>query len=109
MGVTKSEHFSKKQNRTAELAKALAHPARVMILQHLTKKGTCICNDLVDAMPLSQSTVSQHLKELKRVGVITGDIDPPKVCYCINEKVWNEMKENFETLLESYGQSKANC
>ncbi len=109
MGVTKSAHFSKKQNRIAELSKALAHPARVMIIQHLANKGTCICNDLVDAMPLSQSTVSQHLKELKRIGVITGDIDPPKVCYCINLKVWNEMKEVFEELLESLDKLKCKC
>ena len=106
MGVTKSEHFTRKQNRIAELAKAFSHPARVMILQHLSKKGICIMNDLVDVLPLSQSTVSQHLKELKRIGIVQGDVDPPKVCYCINEKVWEEFREEFEMLLDSYDPAK---
>jgi predicted transcriptional regulator len=109
MGVTKAEHFTRKQNRIAELAKAFAHPARVMILQHLSKNGSCICNDLVDVLPLSQSTVSQHLKELKRIGLVSGDIDPPKVCYCINEKVWSEFKTEFDSLLAAYDPGRCAC
>lgn len=102
MGVTKAEVFSEKENRIADLAKAFAHPARVAILTYLSEHQTCICGDLVDALPLSQSTVSQHLKELKRIGIIKGNIDPPKVCYCINEEVWEEAKMTFGLLLNAY-------
>ena len=102
MGLTKTEVFTDEQNRIADLAKAFAHPARVAILEMLVNKKACICGDLVDELPLSQATVSQHLKELKRIGVIQGEIQPPKVCYCINEKVWNEAKENFGALFGSF-------
>jgi len=102
MGVTKAEVFSEKENRMADLAKAFAHPARVAILTYLSEHQTCICGDLVDALPLSQSTVSQHLKELKRIGIIKGNIDPPKVCYCINNEVWQEAKAAFSFLLNAY-------
>ena len=99
MGVTKTELFTAEQSRIAELAKAFAHPARVAILQHLAKTQTCICGDLVDVLPLSQATVSQHLKELSRIGLIQGNVQPPRVCYCINEAVWTEAKATFGTLL----------
>lgn len=101
MGVTKTEIFTEQQNRVAELAKAFAHPARVAILQMLAQKKACVCGDLVDELPLAQATVSQHLKELKRIGIIRGDIDPPRVCYCINEPVWNEARQTFGDLLDS--------
>ncbi|GAB4112167.1 MAG: metalloregulator ArsR/SmtB family transcription factor [Thermoflexibacter sp.] len=102
MGVTKTEVFSKKENRIADLAKAFAHPARVAILTYLSENQTCICGDLVEALPLSQSTISQHLKELRRIGIIKGSIEPPKVCYCINEEVWQEAKLTFDFLLNAY-------
>ena len=86
MGATKSEEFTLKDNRIANYAKALAHPARVAILNLLIKKQACICGDIVDELPLSQSTVSQHLKELKEAGLISGEIEGVKVCYCINAK-----------------------
>ncbi len=105
MGVTKSEIFTEQQNRIAELAKAFAHPARVAILQMLAQKKACVCGDLVDELPLAQATVSQHLKELKRIGIIRGDIDPPRVCYCINEPVWNEARKAFGNLLDSLASS----
>lgn len=101
MGVTKTEIFTEQQNRIAELAKAFSHPARVAILQMLAQKKACVCGDLVDELPLAQATVSQHLKELKRIGIIRGDIDPPRVCYCINEHVWNEARHAFGGLLDS--------
>ena len=101
MGVTKTEIFTEQQNRIADLAKAFAHPARVAILQMLAHKKACVCGDLVDELPLAQATVSQHLKELKRIGIIRGDIDPPRVCYCINETVWQEARQAFGTLLDS--------
>ena len=82
MGTTKSEEFTIKDNKIANYAKALAHPARVAILQLLIKKQACVCGDIVDELPLSQSTVSQHLKELKEIGLIKGDIDGAKSkCY----------------------------
>jgi len=102
MGVTKTEIFSEKENRIADLAKAFSHPARVAILTYLVANKSCICGDLVGALPLSQSTVSQHLKELKRIGIIKGEINPPKVCYCIDEEVWNEAKAIFSDLLSNY-------
>lgn len=95
MGLTKTEIFSDQENRVAELAKAFAHPARVAILQLLVDRKACVCGDLVDELPLAQATVSQHLKELKRIGIIKGSIDPPRVCYCINETVWEEAKQLF--------------
>ncbi|UFH54252.1 helix-turn-helix transcriptional regulator [Spirosoma sp. KNUC1025] len=101
MGVTKTEIFSAEQNRIAELAKAFAHPARVAILQLLAQKKACVCGDLVDELPLAQPTVSQHLKELKRIGIIQGEINPPRVCYCINEAVWEEARQAFGTLLDT--------
>ncbi|MGA0559707.1 ArsR/SmtB family transcription factor [Larkinella sp. VNQ87] len=101
MGVTKTEIFSEQQNRIADLAKAFAHPARVAILQLLIAKKACVCGDLVDELPLAQPTVSQHLKELKRIGIIHGEIDPPRVCYCINETVWEEARQAFGSLLDA--------
>lgn len=101
MAEAKKEVFSKEQNRVADLAKALAHPARVAILQYLLVKKSCICGDLVEELPLSQSTISQHLKELKRVGIIQGTIEAPRVCYCIDPKVWQEALSTFQALLKS--------
>ena len=102
MGVTKTEVFTAEQNRIAELAKAFAHPARVAILQHLVATKSCVCGELVDELPLSQATVSQHLKELSRIGIIKGNIQPPRVCYCINEPVWEEAKAVFGNLLATF-------
>lgn len=101
MGVTKTQVFTDKQNRIADLAKALAHPARVAIIQHLLKVNSCVCGDLVEVLPLAQATVSQHLKELKQIGIIQGEINPPRVCYCINEDVWQEAKAIFGNLFET--------
>lgn len=102
MGLTKSEEFTKTQNDLAILTKALGHPARIAILQFLMKTRSCVCGDIVDKLPLSQSTVSQHLKELKNAGLIKGDIDGPSVCYCIDEKAWNKAKKIIGDLFESY-------
>jgi DNA-binding transcriptional ArsR family regulator len=88
MGSSKTSEFSTREKKIARYAKALAHPARVAIMQLLAKKQTCICGDIVDELPLSQSTVSQHLKELKEAGLIKGDVEGVRVCYCIDEKEW---------------------
>ncbi len=98
MGITKTEEFTLKDNRIARYAKALAHPARVAILQILVQRQTCICGDLVDELPLSQSTISQHLKELKNAGLIDGNIDGPRSCYCINWKAFDKFNEEFSFL-----------
>ena len=102
MGLTKSEEFSVKDNRIAKYAKALSHPARVAILRLLIQKQACVCGDIVDELPLSQSTVSQHLKELKQAGLIKGDIEGVKVCYCIDEKEWNTAKSYLNELFVNY-------
>ena len=108
MGTTKIEEFTIKDNKIAAYAKALAHPARIAILQLLIKKKTCICGDIVDELPLSQSTVSQHLKELKEAGLIKGDISGVKVCYCIDEKEWEYAKTYMTTFFNSFT-SKTKC
>ncbi len=102
MGVTKSYEFSIKENRLAKYAKALAHPARIAILKMLASRATCVCGDIVDELPLSQSTVSQHLKELKEAGLIMGEIDGAKVCYCINAKEWKLAQAWINQLFETY-------
>lgn len=102
MGSTKTEEFTVRQNKLARYAKALAHPARIAILELLIKKQACICGDIVDDLPLSQSTVSQHLKELKEAGLIRGDIDGVKVCYCIDEKEWENAKNYLGSFIGSY-------
>lgn len=102
MGITKVDNFDKRQNTIAAYAKAIGHPARVAIIDYLLQHNTCICNDLVEELPLSQSTISQHLKELKQVGIIKGEIEGPKMCYCIDEKVWNEIHREFSMLFASF-------
>ncbi len=108
MGVTKTENFTKRQNQLAAYAKAMAHPARVAIIEYLLQHQTCICGDLVDELPLAQATVSQHLKELKQVGIIKGEIEGAKVCYCIDTKVWNEAQKMLSNLFEMK-LAKNNC
>jgi predicted transcriptional regulator len=95
MGLTKSEIFTDEQNRLASLFKVLGHPARVAILQYIINQKACICNDLVDELGLAQSTISQHLKELKSIGIIQGTIEGKSVCYCIDEKLWKQMQAEF--------------
>ena len=102
MGLTKREEFTKAQNELALITKALGHPARIAILQFLIKSKSCYCGDIVDELPLSQSTVSQHLSELKKAGLIKGDIDGPSVCYCIDEKAWNKSLGLIQGLFGSF-------
>jgi ArsR family transcriptional regulator len=78
--------MSEDATKLASLCKALAHPARVEILRILVKRDSCVCGDIVDALPLAQSTVSEHLRVLKEAGLITGEIEGPRVCYCVNRK-----------------------
>lgn len=95
MGVTKTEIYTEEQNKLASLLKVLGHPARVAILQYIIHQKACICNDLVEELGLAQATISQHLKELKNIGIIKGSIDGKSVCYCINENVWKGIQNEF--------------
>jgi ArsR family transcriptional regulator, arsenate/arsenite/antimonite-responsive transcriptional repressor len=105
MGASKADLFSPAQNQAADLCRALGHPARIAILQHLLKVRGCVCGDIVDALPLSQATISQHLKALRDVGLIDGEVEGVKVCYCINQKAWAETK----ALLEGFFADPASC
>lgn len=97
MGVTKTEIFTEQQNHLATSLKALAHPARIAILQYIIRQDACICNDLVEELGLAQATISQHLKELKNIGIIKGNIEGTSICYCINETVWQQIKKELNT------------
>ncbi|MVN22461.1 ArsR/SmtB family transcription factor [Mucilaginibacter arboris] len=108
MGTTKTEIFTEKQNKLAVLLKALAHPARIAILQEIIKTNACICGDLVSELGLAQATISQHLKELKTAGLIQGTIEGVSVCYCINPTVWKQLQTQLKAFLESYD-LKTNC
>jgi DNA-binding transcriptional ArsR family regulator len=101
MGLTKTEGFTKTQLELAAFAKALGHPARIAILQFLAAQKACVCGDIVESLPLSQSTVSQHLKELKNVGLIKGDVEGPSICYCIDETNWLRVKTSLGDLFEN--------
>jgi DNA-binding transcriptional ArsR family regulator len=109
MGLTKTDNFNTTQNRLAKLTKALGHPARIAILEILLKRNTCICGELVDELPLSQSTISQHLKELKEAGIIKGEIEGTSVCYCIDEKVWKEAQKALSKMFDLYKGDKNCC
>jgi DNA-binding transcriptional ArsR family regulator len=110
MATSKKEEFSKRDQLVSEYAKVFSHPARVAILRMLARKGTCICGDLVEVLPLAQSTVSQHLRELKDAGVITGEIEGTKSCYCIDrnalKQAWGAFAEIFQELERNF---KKNC
>lgn len=93
MPRTKREEFKTADVKLAEIAKALAHPARIAILRMLAKRNECICGEIVEVLPLAQATVSQHLKALKEVGLIEGTIDGPRSCYCIN---WENLRKADE-------------
>ena len=98
MATAKTEEFTKAEIEIAEIAKALSHPARIKILKILNDLDSCMVGSIVDLLPLSQSTVSQHLKELKRVELIKGEIEGPKICYCINPGVMEKVKNEFNKL-----------
>jgi predicted transcriptional regulator len=102
MGATKTEIFTEKQNRLAQMMKALAHPARISIIQQLLKTNSCINGDLVEELGLAQATISQHLKELKNIGLIQGTIEGTSVCYCIDAKVWKQYRKELEAFFIPY-------
>lgn len=101
MAAHKKKSFSQKEQDLAEFAKAIAHPARIAILKVLALHNECICGEIVDILPLAQSTVSQHLKELKNAGLIDGTIDGPRSCYCINWKAFEKFMHEFSFLFNN--------
>ena len=100
MGLTKSDIFTEQQNDLAQIARLFAHPARIAILEHLFRVEACICGDLVDEIGLAQPTVSQHLKELRQMGLIRGSVEGTRVCYCIHRENWEAMKATFRRFLD---------
>lgn len=110
MGVIKNEAYTDKQNELAKLIKAIAHPARLAILEHLLKINTCMCGDIVNELDLAQATVSQHLKELKNVGLIKGEIEGRNVSYCIDATVWNQLRVNLNSFIVTISDcNDSNC
>lgn len=109
MGVTKTDIFPDEQNRLATQLKAIAHPARIAILQHIINANACICGDLVDELGLAQATISQHLKELKNAGLIQGTIEGVSVCYCIEPKAWKNLHNDISNLFTSYKDVNTCC
>jgi ArsR family transcriptional regulator len=109
MGTTKTEHYTKEQNKIAMFAKSLGHPARIAIIEFLLSVDSCICGDIVNELPLSQPTISQHLKELKNAGIIKGNIEGNAICYCIDEAVWAELCTYFEHISLKLKTKKSAC
>lgn len=109
MGLAKTELFTTEQNKLASLLKALAHPARIAILQHIIQSNTCICGDLVTEIGLAQPTISQHLKELKNSGLIKGTIEGTSVCYCIDKQNWNIARELINSFFNQNSNSADCC
>jgi DNA-binding transcriptional ArsR family regulator len=109
MGLTKTEIFTDIQNEIAVFAKAFGHPARVAILQQLFKTDSCYCGNLVDEIGLAQPTISQHLKELRNLGLIKGNVEGTSVCYCIDKENWVHMKEVMIQFLDQDIRTKDEC
>lgn len=99
--MIKTKEFSKDDLQLAKYLKALAHPARISIMKQLASANTCFCGEIVEVLPLSQSTVSQHLKELKEVGLVKGEIDGAKVCYCIDQEEWKKAIDTIQEFLNN--------
>jgi ArsR family transcriptional regulator len=105
MGKSKTTSFEAREIKLAALAKALAHPARIAIIKILAENNACVCGSIVDKLPLAQSTVSQHLAELKKVGLINGEIDGPSICYCIDKRAWREARQLLNSFVSALGTS----
>lgn len=101
MGLTRIDKYTNEQVNLAQLLKVLGHPARIAIVQSIIRTNSCICGDLVTEIGLAQSTISQHLKELKYAGIIQGTIEGTSVCYCINKETWNRLKSVMDELLNA--------
>jgi DNA-binding transcriptional ArsR family regulator len=109
MAFHKKEEFGNKDQSLAAFAKAISHPARIAILNVLARKNECICGEIVEVLPLAQSTVSQHLKELKTAGLINGTVDGPRSCYCINWKAFEKFNGDLNSLFEKLREANSKC
>ncbi len=109
MGATRTDHYTDKQNELALKLKALGHPARIAIIEHLLKVNTCVCGDIVQELPLAQPTVSQHLRELKEAKLIKGDITGNSVCYCIDHAQWKQLGKSLTSLLSKVTDNACKC
>jgi len=109
MGASKTDFFTESQNELAILTKALGHPARIAIIEHILKVNSCICGDIVNELPLAQPTVSQHLKELKNAGLIKGTVEGNSICYCIDENGFEKVKSFFQNIHEHIEKKKTDC
>ena len=106
MGITKTQIFTEQQNDLAQLFKVLGHPARLAILQYVSNQNACICNDLVEEIGLAQATISQHLKELKHLNLIKGEVEGKRMCYCIDIDRWNNIQNQLNSFFNT---TKSNC
>ena len=109
MGITKTALFTSEENELAIVLKALGHPARIAIMNYLTKMNECICGDLVNELPLAQPTISQHLKELKNASLIQGTIEGTSICYCINPDGFEKIRFFFERFNQHISLKKSTC
>jgi predicted transcriptional regulator len=109
MGLTKTQIFTDEQNRLAVMLKAIAHPARIAILEQIIKANACICGDLVEELGLAQATISQHLRELKNAGLIQGTIEGVSVCYCIEPKAWALLQNQLNSFFNQVEMLKSCC
>lgn len=109
MGTTKASHFSDEQNELSGLFKSLGHPARIAIVQFLVRQTNCVCGDIVDELPLAQPTISQHLKELKAVGIIQGTVEGNAICYCINPEKLKQIQQAIATFIPPIKPANNSC
>lgn len=109
MGASKSDHFTEEQNELSILFKALGHPARIAIIQHILSTKSCICGDLVEKFPLSQATISQHLKELKYANIIQGTIEGNSICYCLNPQTLEKLNQVINHFIDSEKYKGTQC
>lgn len=109
MGITKTQIFNTKQNEIARFNKVLGHPARIAILEKISKIEGCICNDLVDEIGLAQATVSQHLKELKSIGIIKGSIEGKSICYCLDNEKLNQIQREMNNFFNALNSCCSQC
>jgi DNA-binding transcriptional ArsR family regulator len=107
--MTKESLYTREQTTTARLMKALAHPARIAIIEHLIQVKTCVCGDIVNEIGLAQATISQHLKELKTAGLIKGTIEGTSVCYCIHQENWNAMSHLIKEFVSKNISATQDC
>jgi ArsR family transcriptional regulator len=109
MGASKTESFTDKQNEISRIAKAMGHPARIAIIEYLLRTDACICNDIVNELPLSQPTISQHLRELKSAGLIKGSVEGNTICYCIDERALKKIQSYISAILSKFSAKNQNC